>query len=144
MDIYIVNTPDGFHCATDDDCEKKRTLRRGEVYKCRLTLARNYAFLKKYFALIRCAWEYLDERQQNFFHNDVDNFRKTLELSCGWCDRVYNARTREFVEQVRSIAFDKMEEWEFNKLYSSVRDAIFQIILPKISTAEFERNLSNF
>lgn len=144
MDIFLVNTSEGFKCATDEDYEKKRKLHKGGVYKCKLSFARNYQFHKKYFALINCAWEYLNEKQQFFFHDDKEHFRKTMELSCGWCEPVFNARLNEWVDCVKSIAFDKMNEEEFDHLYNAVRDIIFKILIPEISQEEFERTLRNF
>lgn len=144
MELFIVNVSDGFKAATDEDYEKKRMLRKGEVYKCRLILARNYAFHRKYFALISCAWEYLDETQQRFFKDNIECFRKSLEIACGWCEPVYNVSKGEWTEIPKSIAFDKMSQEEFDVLYNRVRDTIFRIILPKTPKDEFENNLRNF
>ena len=54
MDIYLLNTASGLKPCMDEDYEQKKKLKIGKVYKAKITLARNYEFHKKYFALINC------------------------------------------------------------------------------------------
>lgn len=144
MDIYLMNTASGLIPCTDEDYEKKRKLKIGRVYKTKMTLARNYEFHKKYFALINCAWEYQNERTVEFFHHNPDAFRKTVEISAGHYELVYSIARREWVEQAKSIAFDKMDEAEFQDLYERVKDVLFSTFLRHVKEEEFMSNLANF
>lgn len=144
MDIHLICTSHGLVPCADEDYEKKRRLKPGRVYKAKVTPARNYEFHKKYFALINCAWEYQDERTAAFFHHDPEAFRKTVEIAAGHCEPVYNITRREWTEQAKSIAFDKMDEAEFQDLYERVKDVLFSTFLRRVTPQEFMRNLSNF
>lgn len=144
MKLRLQNTSTGLVPLYDEDYDEKKKLKRGEVYEAEIRLPRNLAFHRKYWALLRCAWEYLNERQQDFFHNDIEVFRKSLQVTAGWCEPLYNINTKEWYHAPKSISFESMKEEEFSKLYNNVRDILFRAIIPNISQEEFERNLVNF
>lgn len=144
MDIYLMNTASGLMPCTDEDYEKKRKMKIGFIYKAKITLARNYEFHKKYFALINCAWAYQNERTVEHFKHSVEQFRKTVEIAAGHCDTVYSISLRSWIDIPRSIAFDKMDEAAFQDLYDRVKDVLFNIFLRNISEEEFMKNLRNF
>lgn len=144
MEINLLNTADGFRVCGDEGYEMKRKLKVGRIYKATIKEYRNYKLHKKYFALINCAWEYLNERQTAFFHENVEVFRKTVEVAAGHCEKVYSFERREWVDVPKSIAFDKMDEAAFRDLYERVKDVLFSIFLKNISEEEFMDALSNF
>jgi len=144
MKLYCVNTLTGLVPCGDDDYDQKKRLSLGQVYLVEIKLSRNYPFLKKYFALIRCAWEYLSEAQQEFFGYNVTTFRKAVEVAAGWFDLNYNINRDEWYQAPKSIAFDSMNEEEFSNLYDSVKDVLFQTYLTNISKQDFLSNLINF
>lgn len=144
MELYLLNTASGLKPCDDEDYEKKLRLRPGRIYKCKVTLARNYEFHKKYFALINCAWAYQPERVVEHFKHSVEQFRKTVEIAAGHCDTVYSISLRSWIDIPRSIAFDKMDETAFQDLYDRVKDVLFNIFLRNISEEEFMKNLRNF
>ena len=143
MKLFVKNTIAGLVPCDDNDYEEKKKLKLGEVYQVTISRPRNYEFHKKYFALINCAWEYLNEKQIEFF-KDINNFRKTMELAAGHSEMVYSINRKEFVEQVLSIAFDKMDNDQFQDLYNRVFDVILKYPLKNICQEEFEKNLINF
>ena len=144
MIFHIVNTMTGFICATDSDFDEKKKLKIGEVYKVEVRKVRNYELHKKYFALINCAWEFLNEKQTSFFKENIELFRKTVEISAGHCDTIYSIQRKEWIETPKSISFERMGEFEFRELYSSVKRVLFEVFLKHITEEEFERNLINF
>ena len=141
MKINLVVTSDGFKPASDEDYELKRTIKNGTVCECVIKEYRNYRFLKKYFALINCAWEYLSEAQQQFFHDNKDSFRKTVEISAGNCEPVYNRTRNEWLDVPKSISFDKMQESEFSQMYERVKDVLYNLFLTSVNREEFENQL---
>ena len=143
MKLFVKNTIDGLVPCDDNDYDEKKKLKLGEVYQVTISRPRNYEFHKKYFALINCAWECLNEKQTEFF-KDINNFRKTMELAAGHSEMVYSINRKEFVEQVLSIAFDKMDNDQFQDLYNRVFDVILKYPLKNIKQEEFEKNLINF
>ena len=144
MDIYLLNTAEGLKPYGDSAYEAKMKLKIGEVYKATIKKPRNLKLHKKYFALIHCAWAFLKERQTAFFHENVEVFRKTVEVAAGHCDKVYNVKHKEWVDVPRSIAFDKMDEAEFSDLYERVKDVLFEVFLKDITEEEFMDALLNF
>ncbi len=146
MKINLLNTAHGLFPCTDDDQENKLKLKVGEVYQVNIKMFRNYEFHKKYFALINLAWEYLNEKQTEFYHNDKEVFRKSIEVTAGHCDKVFNHSLKSWIDYPKSIAFDKMDNAEFQDLYSKVKNVIFELIIIKlnITEEEFMDNLIHF
>lgn len=144
MKINVLNTSAGLVPMTDDDYDNKKKLKIGKVYQVEVKEARNYQFLKLYFALINCTWEYLNERQVEFFNGDKEVFRKSIEVAAGHCNKVFSFNLKEWVDVPKSVSFSSMDEVEFKDLYSRVKDVIFGSILRDISQEEFEKNLMNF
>lgn len=144
MKILLLNTRQGLKPMYDEDYDEKKKLKIDEVYEAEIRLPRNLKFHRKYFALLRCAWEYLDEHKQAFFKNDLEVFRKSLQVTAGWCEPLFDFETQEWYHAPKSISFETMKESEFETLYNNVRDILFNAIIPNISKEEFERNLVNF
>lgn len=144
MKFNAVNTIEGLVPANDNDYEIKKKLKLGEVYEVRIQLFRNYKFHKKYFAMIRCAFEFLDEKQTEFFRNDIEYFRQTMELNAGHVFKLYSITRKEEIEQVKSIAFDKMSESDFQELYEKVLNAILATALRSVNKEEFVEALIYF
>ncbi len=144
MELLLLNTDGGLKPCYDEDYDNKKKLKLGQIYKAKITLARNIDFHRKYFALINCAWAYQNEKTTAYFKNDINSFRKTIEVAAGHCDTLFNLRLKEWVDVPKSIAFDKMDELEFRELYDRVKDIIFSMFIKNISEEEFMNNLINF
>lgn len=142
--MYCTNTVNGLVPNTDYDHNEKRSLKIGQVYKVQVKQVRNYQFHKKYFALINCAWAYLDENQTRFYKDNINAFRKTVEITAGHYELVYSVDRSEFVECPKSISFDNTSEIEFRELYDRVKDVLFSVFLGSVSEDEFMKNLVNF
>lgn len=144
MKLQLLNTASGLIPCYDEDYDEKKKLKIGKTYEATIKLVRNPLFHRKYFALIKCAWEYLTESQQAFFKNDQDVFRKTIEVSAGHCELCYSIERREWIEVPKSISFEKMDEAEFSSLYEKVKDVLFTIFLKSVNKDEFEQQLMYF
>lgn len=144
MEIRLLNTPSGLKPLYDEDYDQKKKLKIGEIYKAKITIARNINFHRKYFALINCAWAYQNERTTKHFKNNVECFRKTVEIAAGHCDTVYNLSLKSWVDIPKSIAFDKLKQEEFEDLYERVKDVLFTTFLKGIDEEEFLNNMIDF
>jgi hypothetical protein len=144
MKINLVVTSEGFRCAQDEDFEKKRTLKRGTVVECVIKEYRNFKFHKLYFSLINLSWEYLTEQQRAFFKENVDAYRKTVEVAAGHYEPVYSVARQSWLEVPKSIAFDKLDEASFHDLYERVKNVIFQTFIPNANKEQFEYEIRNF
>lgn len=144
MELRLLNTPSGLKPLYDEDYDQKKKLKIGEIYKAKITIARNINFHRKYFALINCAWAYQNERTTKHFKNNVECFRKTVEVAAGHCDTVYNLSLKSWVDIPKSIAFDKLKQEEFEDLYERVKDVLFTTFLKGIDEEEFLNNMIDF
>lgn len=134
----------GLFPATDEDMEKLLRVKKGEVAEVNVKVLRNYALLRKFWALVNVAWSFLTEAQQKFFHDSVDGFRCTLEVAAGYYDEFYDLTRKTWIQKPKSIAFDKMDEAEFSKLYEAVVNVIFKIFLKQVDKDEFYKALKDF
>lgn len=144
MRAYLVKTHQGLVPATEADQEALDSLTVGRTYGVDIKSTRNVRFHNKYMSLMRTAWEYMKEKQQEFFRNSFDTFRKTIEVASGCCERVYNINRHEWFEVPKSIAFDKMSEDEFRTLYERVKDTLFATVLKHVGQEEFLQTLNNY
>lgn len=143
MKIFVQNTTGGLVPMYDEDYDNKKKLKLDEVYKVDIVKARNYQFHKKYFSLINTAWEYLNENQQAYFSNK-EGFRSSVQNAAGHCKRIYSIARNEWIEETKSIEFEKMDEFEFRELYTDVRNVIFKLLEGNVSEQEFIMNLSDY
>lgn len=137
-------TPTGLKPMYDEDYDSKKMLKVGNVYEATIKEMRNVAFHRKYFSLINLAWEYLNEQQRTFFKDDVNAFRKTVEVAAGHYEPVYSVARQSWLEVPKSIAFDKLSESDFEQLYERVKNVLFQTFIPDSVKDEFEFVLKDF
>jgi hypothetical protein len=129
---------------TDQDMEALAKLKNGTSYCFEIKQIRNYEFHKKYFALISCTWDCLNDEEKEFFRSS-EIMRKTIERCAGHCDRIYSLKEEDFRDIPKSISFSSMDETAFQSLYDNVKNVIFSYILKgKISEEDFMNHLINF
>lgn len=143
MKLLVVNTPRGLVPLGDDDYDQKKKLKIGEAYTVEVKIARNVQFHRKYFALISYAWEFLTEQEVAAF-GSKEGFRKSVEITAGHYEPLYDMETGSFVHAPKSISFGSMDNAEFSDLYDRVKDVIFSIIGGRVSETDFERLLLDF
>lgn len=118
-----------FQLAYDDEANLLPKVAIGECIQARLYVRRNLAFHKKWFALVKYAFDVWTEHappmtmlghraQPNF-----DVFRKNLTVLAGFYEPVYQLDGTLRLE-AKSIAWNRMEEPEFAQLYDKTIDAI--------------------
>lgn len=142
MQINLLCTTAGLVPIDEESYDEKRKLKIGQVYQAEIKVKRNYQFLKKYFALINCAWEYLPEKQVDGFKTK-EIFRKWCEIQSGYCE-ILQFKNGDVMRLPKSIAYDTIDEAKFSEVYDGVREVIFGLIGRYVSEEEFERNLINF
>ena len=75
------------------------------------------------------------EEMQTKFAN-IDNFRYSVLIISGIVDNVYNPRTNEFLQQAKTLKFDKMDNVEFDKVYTNVRETLFELFFSQQCSKE--------
>jgi len=148
MRINVLNTTMGLIPLDLDDHDEKKKLKIGEVYEASIVLKRNYRLHKLFFALINCAFEYLNDEQTERLggYNRIgkENFRKDMLIAAGVTTSYYSAVDGDFRVEAKSLAFDRMDDAEFRDVYDAVKDAIFRTVLRGISEEEFNKRLIGF
>jgi len=111
----------------------------GQLVNIDVTRPRNYAFHKKYFALVTYAfsqWETPDGTGKNY-----DRFRDELSIMAGFFDKVWTI-SGELRLVAKSISFASMDEAEFQELYSKTVDIILAKILTSHSESDIDKSLN--
>lgn len=145
MKINLIRRSDfSFVPATDEDMEKALKIKKGQAVECSVKVLRNYKLLKKFWAMINTAFNFLSPAQREFFHDSVDGFRCTIEVAAGYYDEFYDVTRRAWIQKPKSIAFDKMDEAEFDKLYEDVVNIVFKLFLPHVDRDEFYNSMKDF
>lgn len=145
MKINLVRRNDSsFIPASEDDKQAALKIKKGQAVEVSVKVLRNYKLLRKFFSMLNTAWEFLDEAQQEYFNNSKEVFRAVLTSEAGYCDRVYSKTRGEWIDIPKSIAFDKMDEAEFDKLYEDVVNVVFKLFLPHVDRDEFYNAMKDF
>ena len=145
MDADFIKMSNALYPASEQDEELLRKVKQGETVRLTLTRPRNIQFHRKFMSLMRLAYDYFEppehgegsawaekyEVQKNF-----DRFRKDITILAGFSELSYRLNGDIRVE-AKSIAFGKMDEEEFEKLYSKCID----VILAKVCTQFTEDEL---
>lgn len=121
MKLLVKNTERGLLPCYDSDMEAKKKLALGAFYWCDIKLARNYEFHKKFFALIKLAFDNLPEMLDERYPN-LEALREDLLIRCGYTRRVLSRQG--YVDVAESIAFDKLGQTEFEEIYKKVWNEI--------------------
>lgn len=117
--------------------EAIRKMPAGEVYEIEIKRPRNLKFHRKAFALMQLAYE----NQENY--TDFDKFRRALVIEAGYFDdlRLMDGTT---IREAKSIAFGKMDEDEFGKVYTAILNTILTKVLPGTDRPELEAQVEQF
>ena len=144
MEIHLVRTSLGLQAYADEDYEQLRKIKVGSVVKANIVSPRNVKFHRKFFSLIRAAWDCLTE-QQRINLRSVETFREQLLITSGFSEPLYDLNGQKFLERAKSISFAKMDEPAFNEVYSKVLDTILTIMVADgVSEDEFNNILKNY
>lgn len=143
MQIDLVKTPNGYivGCTPDDEAAIKKWA-IGEVKRGQFTNPRNYEFHKKFFAMLNIgfdAWEPPELEYKGLpAQKSFDRFRKDVTIAAGFYDVNVNLKG-EVRAEAKSISFAKMEQHEFEEVYSKVADVLLQKVLLTYTRADLDR-----
>ena len=113
----------------------------GDVVSVEMKKVRNYKFLKKFFSLLEVGFDAFEPteviNQYGVPEKNKDQFREDITILAGFYEQRY--RIDGTVRVVaKSIAFDKMEADEFEKLYNAVANAILKHVLVNYKKADLD------
>jgi len=120
MEAWLVKTNSGDLIPADDASrETMNKVPPGEIVKIKFSRARNYENHKRFFAFLHTTFG-MQEHFQTFEH-----YRRWICMKAGWYDAITAPNGNTFFT-AKSISFDKMEEDEFQKLFSTCIDVFLR------------------
>ena len=137
MEIYLKKSG-MFLIAESISSDEYAELKDGEVYKVTLTKPRNYKFHKKFFSLIKAAYELWQPIETDNVQKSFDVFRSEITVLCGYYDQVFTIGGG-FKLVAKSISFAKMDEETFGKLFNTAIQVILDNVLTKYTRNDLDR-----
>lgn len=117
-------------------------LKLGQPVWLDLVRARNTAFHRKYFALLGVgfeAWEPPEIQDGPYAgmvpEKNFDTFRKDITKLAGFVE-VRVSVTGEAIVEARSVSFDKMNQDDFERLFSATINVLLRLVLRGKTEAE--------
>lgn len=146
MKIFLVKSKNGGLYPADDEARKYLKRRKpGQAFSCVVTQVRNYKFLQKFMVLISAVHDALPEPAKIKIKgveiqpiSTKESVREFLTVAAGYHD-VYGYPDGKVRVRAKSIAYENMEEEEFEKLYSAVIDAALKNLPKHWSDEELNR-----
>jgi hypothetical protein len=110
----------------------------GECVMCSIRRVRNPKLHRKFFALIKLAFDNWRPLGATPDTKNIEQFRKELIIAAGYYDVVLSLSGEPHLE-AKSIAWDRMGEEEFTPLYEAVVEVLSRGFLPGLTTEQAER-----
>lgn len=132
-EIYLKKYGKTLIPADEQSIEIFNKLPQGKVMRCEYKFPRNYKFHKKYFSMLSVMFD-MQEHFTNF-----EEFRFWLTLKSGYYEMIKAPNGYELFRP-KSIAFSKMQNDEFEKLYNDTINTFIREF-PHITKLELERVL---
>ena len=119
MKIQVVKTPNGIiKPAYDSDFEYFKKMPTNEVFEIEYKKQRNVKFHRKFFALLKLAYE------NQCDYRLMEDLREDLLIVSGNYEEKVNRITGEVRKKAISISFQNMDNVKFNEVYESVKEVI--------------------
>jgi len=118
MKLHVIKTQTGLKPCYNSDYDIYSKIPLNEVFEIEYKKPRNYEFHKKYFGLLKLAFE-----NQELFSNITD-MREDVTIMAGFFELRENKISGEITKKAKSISFAQMDEIEFSELYEKTKDVI--------------------
>ncbi len=147
MRAVLISTERGIMGATPGDEVARRKLQArmrklkatpGAYLRIEWSAPRNLKHHRKLFALLHLIAENsetLDTPEKALY---------ALKLVLGHCDPMVHPLTGEILPVPRSIAYENLEQDDFDKFYAQAMDAIGEHLIPHVRAADRDRILQEF
>lgn len=140
MEITLIKQLNGsFIPAFDSDKEIANKIKVGDPISGKFSKKRNYEFHKKYFALINLAYSNSILNESLTF----EQFRGEITMRAGYSDSYIDFKGNLKYQPI-SISFAKMDDLEFEDLYSKCIDVILKYVLKGNTVEEIYDNIASF
>lgn len=140
-DVHLSKALGGLIPADADAQEWLEGVKSGNVMKATIRMTRNGGFHRKFFAMINVAYENHEwpeiETKWGKAKCNRDMFRKYVTVKAGHYEAVLTPHG-EIRAEPKSISWSKMDDAEFQKLYSDVLDVILQEFLTNWKSGDMD------
>ena len=146
MECEFRKTDLGLIPASDETRAQFSKWKLGDTIRGDFVKPRNPHFHRKFFALVKLAFEYWEEKSPgiefkgNLIRPDFERFRKDITILSGRYHMVSNINS-EVRAEADSISFAQMGEDEFQQLYERVVQVILERVLTDRSREDVERSI---
>lgn len=143
-EIVLMKTASGVLAPHDDGADEFiRKMKTGALAHADFKRVRNYQFHKKYFALIKFAfdqWEPAGELQYKGMpvQKNLKRFRKDIAILSGFFETTVNLKGEVRLE-AKSISFAQMDDYEFEELYQATISIVLAKVLKNFTRADLDR-----
>jgi len=110
----------------------------GQIVTIEVTFPRNLKYHRKFFALLNLgfeAWTPATKFKGMDIAKDFDQFRSDVTILAGFYEQAFTL-DGTMTLKAKSISFGRMEEPEFEKLYSAVVNVLLQRVLTTYENRE--------
>lgn len=143
MKILCIVTENGLFPKYDSDREEFRSLKRNTDVLVEVGQKRNYEFHKKFFALLKLTYDNFPEWLEDSLNvHSVEDLRTRLKVDLGLYEVSHYGNQSVIIP--KSIAFDKMDETEFEKFYRSSVNHILKNYLKGVNNEQIEEEIWKF
>ena len=146
-DIWLIKTPTGALVPADSQsAEYLKKQKVGQGFKASVTRARNIKFHRKFFDLLKYAFDRWEPEEKFYKGKPVsknfNQFRADITILAGYYETAVRMDGSIRVTP-KSIAFHRMDEDEFEALYSAVIDVLLQRIFIDQTRDDVENVVNN-
>lgn len=145
--LMLRRTINGFEPADTWAAEDLQRVKIGATCECSIKELRNPQFHAKFMALMRIGFRQFSDNIAYQEHNgepvkpSFDRFRKDVTIAAGYYTHTFDLDGKLTLE-AQSIAFDKMTQAEFEKLYSKAMDVLL-VRLSNYTKSDIEAETEN-
>lgn len=135
MEIYLIKNDKGqFIPAYNSGYEKAKRIKEGTEVLANIRKPRNIKFHRKFFALLNMGFK----NQERY--TEFEDYRAVMSMKAGFYKTIETDKGVVYLP--KSISFSKMDELEFEELYSKMIDVLIREL--KITEETIEQELMNF
>lgn len=143
MKILCVVTENGLVPKYESDREEFKALKRNTDVLVECGQKRNYEFHKKFFALLKLTYENFPEWLEDSLNvHSVEDLRTRLKVDLGIYEVSHYGNQSVIIP--KSIAFDRMDETEFEKFYKNSVNYILKNYLKGVTNEQIEEEIWKF
>ena len=143
MKILCVVTATGLAPKYDSDREEFKKLKRNSEVVVEIKKGRNIEFHKKYFALLKLTYDNFPEWLEDTLNvHSIEDLRTRIKIDLGLYEVSHYGNQSIIIP--KSIAFDKMDETEFEKFYNMSVNHILKNYLKGVSNEQIEEEIWKF